>query len=87
MRRIISILLAFVVCIGVATVCASAENAALLGDVNGDGNVDNLDAATLLKYDAGIIDLGDGALAISDVNYDGAVDNIEPLRYLSMTQA
>lgn len=48
-----------------------------LGDVNGDGYVDNLDAAMILKYDAGIIDLDPTELAAADVNSDGYADNLD----------
>lgn len=47
------------------------------GDVNGDGNVDNIDAANILKYDAGLelpasININNG-----DINGDGEVNNID----------
>lgn len=45
------------------------------GDANGDLAVDNLDASTVLKYDAGIKDLIDEATA--DYNGDGVVDNLD----------
>ncbi len=77
MKRTASILLAFIICISIATVCTSAENVVLLGDVNGDGNVDNLDAAMILKYDAGIIELDSRAWIASDVNRDGSADNLD----------
>ncbi len=48
-----------------------------LGDVNGDGKVDNLDAAFILKYDAAAIDLTDDQLVTGDVNGDGEVDNLD----------
>lgn len=44
-----------------------------LGDANKDGSVDNIDAAMVLKYDAGIIDDIDNA----DVNKDGEINNID----------
>ena len=50
-----------------------------LGDVNGDEEVDNLDALVVLMYDAGISELDNKQLAIGDVNGDGAVDNIDAL--------
>lgn len=57
----------------------------LLGDVNGDGWVDSLDAALILQYDAGIKeDLSDSALKAADVNGDDWVDSIDAsmiLRY------
>ncbi len=46
-----------------------------VGDVNGDGEVNNLDASTVLKYDAAIIDGIDTDLA--DYNGDGAVNNLD----------
>ena len=46
-----------------------------LGDVNDDGEIDNLDAAMILKYDAGIIDSVNELAA--DVNNDGASDNLD----------
>lgn len=51
----------------------NAEPVSLLGDVNGDGEVNNVDAALVLKYDAGIIDEADNA----DVNNDGEVNNVD----------
>ena len=49
----------------------------VLGDVNGDGEVDSLDATMLLKYDAGMIDLEDTQLLAGDVNGDGEVDSLD----------
>lgn len=60
----------------VVTVNVQEPNAEL-GDVNGDGVVDNLDAAFILKYDAATIDLTDDQLAVGDVNKDGEVDNLD----------
>ncbi len=50
---------------------------ALRGDVNADGYIDNLDAAMILKYDAGIIELDYVQLMVGDVNGDGYVDNLD----------
>lgn len=47
------------------------------GDVNGDGEVDNLDAATVLKYDAGLTRLTARQMQAADYNGDGAVDNAD----------
>lgn len=44
-----------------------------LGDANSDGEVNNIDAALVLKYDAGIIEEIDNA----DVNDDGEVNNVD----------
>jgi len=48
---------------------------ASIGDLNGDEYVDNTDAALILKYDAGLIELTAEQLAIADVNNDSLVDN------------
>lgn len=49
----------------------------LLGDINDDGYVDNLDAANILKYDAGITNLSAEKVAQGDMNGDGALDNLD----------
>jgi len=48
-----------------------------IGDVNADGAPDNLDAAMVLKYDAGIIDLDETQATAADVNGDGYSDNLD----------
>lgn len=48
-----------------------------LGDVNNDGEVDNLDASAILKYDAGITDFEDDVFEIADLNMDGYIDNLD----------
>lgn len=58
------------------------EGIGILGDVNGDGNVDNLDAVIILKYDAGIISADDLNLAVADVGGDGQVSNLDAVRVL-----
>lgn len=54
----------------------------IMGDVNGDGVADNTDAAVILRYDAGAIDLTDGQLKAGDVNGDGEVDNLDAAKIL-----
>ena len=53
-----------------------------MGDVNADGETDNLDALMILKYDAGIIDLNDTQAAAADVNGDESPDNLDALMIL-----
>lgn len=48
-----------------------------VGDVNGDDSTDNIDAALILKYDAGIIDLSDTQYTAADVNGDGEANNLD----------
>lgn len=49
----------------------------LLGDVNLDEWVDSLDAALILQYDAGLIELSAEQLDLADVDKDGWVDSID----------
>lgn len=49
----------------------------LLGDVNRDGKVNNLDAARVLKFGAGLITFDDEQLLIGDVNGDGKVNSLD----------
>ena len=44
-----------------------------LGDANKDGEINNIDAALVLKYDAGIVDDVQNA----DVNNDGEINNVD----------
>ncbi len=48
-----------------------------VGDVNGDGKVNNLDATAVLKYDAGITELNDTEAAAADANGDAKVNNLD----------
>lgn len=52
------------------------------GDVNGDGKVDNLDAATVLMYDAGLIKLEKEQLSRADINGDGVVNSLDAAEIL-----
>lgn len=69
---------------------AKAEAAAIagfyslrvLGDVNGDGKSNSLDAAQVLKYDANLIDLSDEQKARADVNGDGEVNSLDAAKIL-----
>lgn len=61
-------------------ISTSAQNT--LGDVNGDGVVDNLDATKILRYDAGLIDLTQYEIGIADVNTDSGVDNLDSVLIL-----
>lgn len=48
-----------------------------LGDVNGDGSVDNLDAAYVLKYSANIVTFNEAQKIAADVNGDGKVNSLD----------
>ena len=47
------------------------------GDVNGDNEVDSLDAVCVLKYDAGLTDIDSKRLNAADLNGDGSVDSLD----------
>ncbi len=61
----------------VLTVSLPTADNVLLGDVNEDGEVNNIDAATALKFDAGLYALTDEQMIAGDVNKDGEVNNID----------
>ena len=47
------------------------------GDVNGDGEITNTDAAMVLKYDAGIYGFNESQLSVADANGNGVVENLD----------
>lgn len=53
-----------------------------IGDLNGDGFADSLDAAAILKYDAGISSFDEQQLVSGDVNFDGSVDSLDAAKVL-----
>ena len=53
-----------------------------LGDVNGDGAVDALDALQVLKHDTNLLTLTGTYLNASDVNNDTVVDSLDALQVL-----
>ncbi len=54
----------------------------VIGDVNGDGKVNSLDAAFVLKYDAMLIELDDKQTEAADVNGDGTVNSLDAAQIL-----
>ncbi len=66
-------------------VCGAVREVSdLLGDANGDGAVNNIDASLVLQHDAGVTEIEGEALAAADVNDDGAVNNIDASRILQL---
>lgn len=55
---------------------------AVKGDVNGDGVADNIDAAQILRYDAGLTDIPKNRLSAADYNGDGEVNNLDAMQIL-----
>lgn len=64
-------------CTGAVTSEKFGEDDVLLGDVNGDGEVDNLDAAKVYSHYNGVTELNAEQLSAADVNDDGEVDNLD----------
>jgi len=58
------------------------EGDILYGDVNGDGVINSLDAAQLLKHDAKLITLEADGLTAADVNGDGVVNSLDAAQIL-----
>ena len=54
----------------------------LIGDVNGDGAINSLDAAQTLKHDAFLIELEGDSLIAADVNRDGIVNSLDAAQIL-----
>ncbi|MBQ4647672.1 MAG: dockerin type I repeat-containing protein [Clostridia bacterium] len=52
-----------------AATCVRIEN----GDANGDGLINSIDAAFVLRYDAGILQ----TIAAGDVSTDGVINSID----------
>ena len=60
----------------------SSEDTVLYGDVNGDSEVNSLDAAQTLKHDAFLITLEGDAITAADVNGDGEVNSLDAAQIL-----
>lgn len=57
----------------------------LLGDVNGDGRVDALDATFILRYVVKLDEFSEEQIALADVNKNGNVDAIDATLILQYT--
>lgn len=55
---------------------------AKLGDANGSGIVDSLDALKILKYDVGATTMNEVYLKAADANKNGVVDSLDALKIL-----
>ncbi len=72
MKKSVRILASLLVALSLLAVSAVAADI-FLGDTNGDGKVNNLDATNVLKYDAGIND----SIENGDYNEDGITNNLD----------
>jgi len=64
------------------TVSGGSSNDIVMGDANGDGEVDFADAIVVLKHDAGMLTLTGDELKAADVNGDGEVDFVDAIQIL-----
>ena len=53
------------------------EEVTLLGDVNGDGNIDTTDAKLVMQFDLGLVSEANLDVAAADVNGDGNIDTTD----------
>lgn len=88
-RKILALFLVALMLIGlIATAVplmkadSATGKALVLGNVNGDDAVDNLDALSILKYDAALEEFTQSQLTAADVNADNYVDNLDALSVL-----
>ena len=79
-KRVIRLLLALAMVVGILPSTAFA--ASLMGDADGSGEVDYVDAMIVLQYHTGIV--GDDALnlAVCDVDGSGEVDYVDAMMIL-----
>jgi len=64
------------------TIGSTTYTAIKLGDVNGDGEVNTIDALNALKYDVGSLTLSDAQKKALDVNKDGELNTLDALYLL-----
>lgn len=62
---------------GIASALGLKLKELISGDVNGDGEANSLDAALVLKHDAGLVELTEEQKAAADANGDGIVNSLD----------
>lgn len=62
--------------------CGKAERVLLMGDADGDGKVNNVDAMLVLQYAVGLKEAGTLNLDVCDVSGDGKVNNVDAMKIL-----
>ena len=84
MKKILSLLLAIILCMSVMpSAMAAGSGAVLRGDVNGDGKTNSTDALLILRKAVGFND-GECDAYRADLNNDGAVNATDALRVLQI---
>ena len=61
----------------------SPESGFKMGDVNGDGVIDTIDASSIISYYYGKIELTEEQRTLADVDKDGVIDTIDASRIIS----
>lgn len=64
------------------TVTVKADSSTVIGDANGDGEIDFTDAIVILKHDAGLSALTGDKLTSADANGDGEIDFVDAILIL-----
>lgn len=64
------------------TVTVKADSSTVIGDANGDGEIDFTDAIVVLKHDAGLSALTGDKLTSADANGDGEIDFVDAILIL-----
>lgn len=78
-KRIIAVILALVMAMGVFAMNASAAEEVVYGDLTNDGNVNSQDALKVLQASTGLVDLTNYEMAIADTNADGKANSSDAL--------
>ncbi len=76
-KALISIYLTVIFLFSLANVFAAGENSSLLGDVNGDGDIDAYDYILVKRYHFNTVTLNESQLLAADVNNDKAVNEYD----------
>ncbi len=75
-KKVISIVMAVLLCSSIAMINAGAEKMQL-GDVNNDGKINAIDARKVLRASAQLEELTDAEFDVADVNFDNKVNAID----------
>ena len=68
--------------LGTGCVINDTYTVSVLGDVNGDGEIDARDSLRILKYAVGTYEIKDAFSISADLNKDGIIDARDSLRVL-----
>lgn len=78
--RISSLLFAIMIIVSIISLPSFATTQFILGDVDGNKDVNSADAIMVMRADVGLINLDDSQMLAADVNEDGVVDTGDIIR-------